>query len=89
MNRLTTALFSLALLLLGVVPCIGEETKPGPDYEQLKAMEWIIGDWEADWVVPSGGAGAGRLPSRSKRPFDRIGFLDGEQEIHWYKFRDD
>jgi hypothetical protein len=29
--------------------------KPGPDYEQLKQLEWLIGDWEAEWVVPSAG----------------------------------
>lgn len=28
---------------------------PGPDYEHLKAMEWMIGNWEAEWVVPSDG----------------------------------
>ncbi len=55
MNRLTTTLFAAALLLLGVSPCIGAEAKAVPDYEQLKALEWMIGDWEAEWVIPAEG----------------------------------
>ena len=30
----------------------GAEPEPGPDYEQLKQIEWLIGDWEGDMVVP-------------------------------------
>ena len=55
MLRMTTVFLGAALVLLHAPRCVGEETTPGPDYEQLKALEWIIGVWEADWVIPSGG----------------------------------
>ena len=55
MNRLMTTSMATAFVLLTASLCIAAEMKPGPDYEQLKAMEWLIGDWEADWVVPSAG----------------------------------
>jgi hypothetical protein len=55
MNRLTARYLVAVLMLLGASQCIAEHTKPGPDYEQLKEMKWIIGDWEAEWIVPSGG----------------------------------
>lgn len=58
MNRLTMGSLAIAIALLGTSHCISGEPKPGLDYRQLKAMEWIIGDWEADWEVPSEGESA-------------------------------
>ncbi|MCL4852101.1 MAG: hypothetical protein KJZ78_12070, partial [Bryobacteraceae bacterium] len=46
---------TVAFFVVGVSLCIAQETKPGPDYEQLKALEWLIGDWEANWVIPAEG----------------------------------
>jgi hypothetical protein len=67
MSRLTNAFVGVAILLLGAHQCTGGEARPGPDYEQLKAMEWMIGDWEADWVVPSeGNLGLDGFPSGAK-----------------------
>lgn len=90
MNRLTTAFFGLALPLLGTFQCIGEEAKPGPDYEQLKAMEWIIGDWEADWVVPSGGsASLDGYPPGAKVHSTGSDFWMENKSYIGYKFRDE
>ncbi len=55
MSRLVKAFVGLSVVLLSAGHCTGGEPKAGPDYEQLKAMEWMIGDWGADWVVPSEG----------------------------------
>ena len=51
---LSSAILLAASMVMGQG---GEDSKPGPDYEQLKAMEWMIGDWEADYVVTSPGLG--------------------------------
>ena len=55
MPRTTIAFIGVSLLVSCSHQCLSAEPKPGPDYEQLKAMEWMIGDWEATWTVPSGG----------------------------------
>jgi hypothetical protein len=55
MSRTISAIIGVVLLVLGAQDCIGEETGPGPDFKHLKAMKWMIGDWEAEWVVPSDG----------------------------------
>lgn len=38
--------------LLAVGNALGRE--PGPDHEQLTAMQWMIGDWAANWQVKEG-----------------------------------
>lgn len=55
MNPFKTACLGTVLMLGGVSLCFGEEGKPGPDYQYLKQLEWLIGDWEGNWVVPAEG----------------------------------
>ena len=31
---------------------LGQKKAPGPDYEHLKQLEWLIGEWEGTMVVP-------------------------------------
>jgi hypothetical protein len=55
MRRMTNTFAGTILLLYAAHGGFAADTAPGPDYQQLKAMEWMIGDWHAEWVVPSGG----------------------------------
>jgi len=66
------------------------EQEPGPDYAQLKAMQWLIGDWEADWVVPSEGISVpDGYPSGSKvRSFTSYSWMENKNYIG-LRFRDE
>jgi hypothetical protein len=90
MIRLMNAFVGVALLLLGAYQCTGEEAKPGPDYEKLKAMEWMIGDWDADWVVPSSGnLGLDGFPSGAKVHSTCSYFWMENKNYIGLKFRDE
>ncbi len=60
---LASRISCVAIALLSVVACRAEEPSPGPDYDHLKAMEWMIGDWEGSWKVEAGGLLASAFPS--------------------------
>lgn len=48
-NKIVFFVFASSLL---VGNCLGK--KPGPDHDQLKAMQWMIGEWEGSWEVQPG-----------------------------------
>jgi hypothetical protein len=85
-------MFSSALVLLAasmVIGQAGEDPKPGPDYEQLKAMEWMIGDWEADYVVASPGLGLdGFKPGARAHSTNSYYWMENKNYIG-LKFRDE
>jgi hypothetical protein len=63
--------------------------KPGPDYAQLKAMSWVIGDWEAEWVIPSEGFPLleGYSPGAKVRSTNSYFWMENQNYIG-FKFRD-
>ena len=65
-------------------------TTAGPDYKQLKGMEWMIGDWEAEWVVPSTGYPApdGYAPGSKVKSTCSYSWIEQKNYIG-LKFRDE
>ena len=55
MTRSLHTMTVVALVTLAVSNGVSAEPGHGPDYEQLRALEWLIGDWEAEWTVPAEG----------------------------------
>jgi hypothetical protein len=65
------------------------EQSTGPDYEQLKAMQWLIGDWEADYVVTSPGLGLeGFSPGAKVHATSSFYWMENKNYIG-LKFRDE
>ncbi len=83
-------MLSTALLLAAsMVGQGGEKAKPGPDYQQLKAMEWMIGDWEAEYVVASPGLGLdGFTPGAKVHSFNSYYWMQNKNYIG-FRFRDE
>ena len=84
-------MFSTALLLAAsmVVGQGSETSKPGPDYQHLKAMEWMIGDWEAEYVVTSPGLGLdGFTPGAKVHSFNSYFWMENKNYIG-LRFRDE
>lgn len=66
MYRLTTSCIATALTLVFVTRCESQDAKPGPDYDHVRPMEWMIGDWEGTYTVIPGGMLASAYPPGAK-----------------------
>jgi len=60
----------------------------GLDYRKLKGLEWMIGDWEAEFIVPEGGYFLGDCePGDKVRMTHTCTWNDHKSNIH-FRFRD-
>ena len=64
-----------------VSPAMSQDPEVGADYEHLKPMEWLIGDWEGEYVAPQGEFIPGTPPGLESAQLQLV-FVDGEQKLH-------
>ncbi|MCS7466938.1 hypothetical protein NZK35_09800 [Stieleria sp. ICT_E10.1] len=79
------------MCLIGSIFLVGHAfaREPGPDYEQLKAMQWMIGDWEGSWQVQSGAMLSEAYPVGAKvRTTNAYSWMQNKNYIR-LKFRDE
>ena len=79
----------VVIALVYASPCLGQESIPGPDYDQLKAMQWMIGDWEATWEVKGESILASAYSAGAKvRTFNSYSWMQNKNYIG-LNFRDE
>lgn len=84
---MTRTLTFLLVSLFFAGNAIGRD--PGLDHEQLKAMQWMIGDWEANWQVQQGAVLGDSYPVDAKvKTTNRYSWIQNKNYIR-LNFRDE